>query len=211
VNNHLNKAVTRRLFIPLIAIVLSVSACTTVPSLNETETNATRTYAEHIAISGRLSLRYEVRGSNQSSHGSFSWEQNADNTSIQLRSPLGQTVAVIEMNAQQARLLRGGQPAIASDNADTLIQEVLGWPLPIGGLKNWLQGFVLGATGQLVAVKPSDAAVTVNTIDGWQIQYQQWQADQDHSLHPKRIDLTRYTEEAGTVMIRIVIDEWRTH
>jgi outer membrane lipoprotein LolB len=48
----------------------------------------------------------------------------------------------------------------------------------------------------------------VATRDGWRIRYAGWQ-DDTPPTRPKRIDLERYTAQAGDVSIRIVIDKWQ--
>jgi outer membrane lipoprotein LolB len=49
------------------------------------------------------------------------------------------------------------------------------------------------------------------TPDGWTLTYGEWQDDAANTVqnHPKRIDLSRDTKQAGPVSIRIVIDKWQ--
>ena len=157
-----------------------------------------------IDIGGRLSVRYQKDGHEEAVHGSFTWSQRLGHTLITLLSPLGQTLATIELTPGQATLTQTGQPVRREPDADALAQNALGWPLPVAGLGDWLQGFTVDGAGHALALSPADTA-TIRTRDGWQLLYPSW----DGERHPRRIDLARNTSEAGDVAIRIVIDSWQ--
>jgi outer membrane lipoprotein LolB len=176
---------------------------------------ALQTYRQSIALEGRLSLRYQQNREDRSVHGSFVWTQTPRQTTLRLLSPLGQTIAVIELQPGLATLTQAGQPPRSAPDVNLLTEQTLGWPLPIAGLRDWLQGFATDADGKpFIAQEPadSDVPVTVTTQDGWRIQYVNWQAANTTATGssgsmPKRIDLERSTAQAGEVAIRIVIDK----
>lgn len=178
------------------------------PGTEAAQSAATRAYRDAIDLSGRLSVRYQNGGRDEALHGSFVWAQHPDRTNITLLSPLGQTMAMIDVTPGGATLTQSGQPVRAAANADALAAEALGWPLPIAGLRHWLQGFAVDANGGKFIATPQ--ATDVATRDGWKIRYVDWQNDGPQAqIRPKRIDLARYTEQAGDVSIRIVIDNWQ--
>lgn len=178
-----------------------------VPKVQDTAESPARTYQQAINLSGRLSVRYEGRSGEEALHGKFEWSQDADRTVVTLFSPLGQAVARIEMSPAGATLVQGGQPARSAENVDALTAETLGWPLPVGGLRAWLQGFAVDASGKRFSANPR--MHTVTTQDGWRIAYPAWTEDGSMPLRPRRIDLARWTREAGNVAMRIVIDTWQ--
>lgn len=167
---------------------------------------ATRAYQENINLSGRLSVRYQRDGKDESLHGNFTWAQTPAQTHIALLSPLGQTVASIAITPEGASLQQSGDvpPRMAPD-VDELVAVSLGWPLPIAGLRYWLQGLGTDASGNAFIASPQIPDVT--TKDGWRLRYVSWQ--DDNPGRPKRIDLERWTPQAGDVAIRIVIDTWQ--
>jgi outer membrane lipoprotein LolB len=201
---------SRRSCLSLLAATLFIAGCSTVPVASNQQLQSTRIYAKQAEIGGRLSLRYDQRGEPQSSHGSFTWSQQLARTDVALLSPLGQTVATIAITPAMATLTQSGRTPESAPDADSLIQNVIGWPLPINGLQNWLQGFWIDRQGKRIAVTPSNDPVTITTPDNWRIHYVSWEADEQQRLRPKRIDLSRDTQQAGTVAIRIVIDTWQT-
>ncbi|QAU33385.1 lipoprotein insertase outer membrane protein LolB [Janthinobacterium sp. 17J80-10] len=170
-----------------------------------------RPYAEAIELAGRLSVQYRRGNTDEALHGSFSWSQTPQRTLVTLLSPLGQTLAVIEVQPGSATLTQAGQPPQAAPDADALAQTALGWPLPVAGLRTWLQGFAQDARGQRWIAPPASGS-TVTTPDGWHIVYASWQQDnRDATARPRRIDLARQTQEAGPVSLRIVIDHWQAN
>ncbi|RJG03592.1 lipoprotein insertase outer membrane protein LolB [Noviherbaspirillum sedimenti] len=172
---------------------------------------APRAYLDTIELAGRLSVQYRRGGADEALHGSFSWSQTPQRTLLTLFSPLGQTLAVIEVQAGGASLTQAGQaPKVAAD-ADALAQTALGWPLPVAGLRDWLQGFARDARSQ-PWVAPAEPGSAVSTPDGWRIVYTSWQqAGAADAVRPRRIDLARQTAEAGPVSLRIVIDNWQAN
>ncbi|MFD2270583.1 lipoprotein insertase outer membrane protein LolB [Undibacterium arcticum] len=106
---------------------------------------------------------------------------------------------------------QGRARAARAADVDALAADALGWPLPVAGLREWLQGFATNVDGRrFIASAQNDS---VNTRDGWRIRYVSWQDEPDRNgatiTHPKRIDLARSTAQAGEVSMRIVIDSWQ--
>lgn len=187
----------------------------TTPSAVQAE--PARVYHRAIEITGRLSLRYDRNGAEQAIDGKFSWNQALDMTRITLLTPFGQTLATIEITPSGSVLRQANQPVRSEADVDTLTASTLGWPLPVAGLRDWLQGFARNERGALY-VATADAAgdaAWVRTADGWLIHYPVWEIDaagpsgMPALSRPKRIDLQRQTSQAGKVALRIVIDQWQ--
>ena len=190
-----------------------------------------RTYRDAIELNGRLSVRYQRNGREEALHGSFTWAQTARQATVTILSPLGQTLATIEVTPDHSSLTQAGRPPRVAADVDALAADALGWPLPVAGLRDWLQGFAIDGSGHRVIATPS-TTTTVATAEGWRIHYASWQNDnltandpaagdsvtgdsvtgtQATHNHPKRIDLERGTAQAGEVSIRIMIDGWQAH
>lgn len=197
------------------ALALLLGGCASfIPPVTVEQKSATeeaqRVYREKITLGGRLSIRYQGTRQEEAMHGSFLWQQTPAHTTVTLLSPLGQTIALIEVDAEGATL-KNGQSTRAAADVDALTADTLGWPLPVAGLRHWLQGFGMDSYGRHFIATPQDAGIT--THDGWRIHYTNWenQTDLSATRRPKRIDLARVTDQAGNVSLRIVIDTWQTH
>ncbi len=194
-------------------MALAIGGCSTFQQTGNgaTATNvvsgAARQYHQLIDLSGRLSARYEQNSKEQAIHCNFTWSQNATETIVTLLSPLGQILATINISADQATLAQAGQPIRSASNVDALTLQTLGWPLPIAGLSDWLQGSGRNDSGQCFVATPATDRYNVTTDDNWRLQYTNWQIRSDAAdSYPKRIDLVRNANQAGDVAIRIVID-----
>ncbi len=187
----------RRLFLLSAALALAALAgCTSVTPLP----GGTRSYVDELTLAGRLSVRYPVKDKTQSLQGKFLWSQRRDGTDIELYSPLGQTLARITIAPGLATLEQSGGERRQAASADLLTEEALGWPLPVNGMRYWLQGFARDAGGRLQAAMPQGPEQLES--DGWRLSYPSWQASGQVAV-PKRIDA-----QLGEIVLRFVIDDW---
>ncbi len=146
------------------------------------------TQAAH-AYTGRFAVRYDDRlGKQQNAYGNFEWHETGNAITLELRSPLGQTLAVVRSSPQNASLeMPGRAPRFAAD-VGQLMQDTLGFALPLDGLRYWM----------LPQPSPSSPADVTRAggshlkqirQDGWTIDYVAY-ADAPAS-GVKRMNLTR--------------------
>jgi outer membrane lipoprotein LolB len=180
----------------VLALALLAGCATQPPS-----SSRVAAYSETIELSGRISVNYQKEGNSESLSGKFNWQQSAQRTSVSLASPLGQTIAVIEVTPGVARLTQAGQPPREAADIDALTAQALGWPLPVSGLRDWLQGHAVSSDGSRFRASPQHNSVI--TRDGWRVHFISWQDETALLPQPKRIDAERVSE----VALRIVIDD----
>lgn len=182
--------------------VLALAGCATAPSGPLSSVHVAP-YSETQELRGSMSANFTRDGNRESLTGNFEWRQSAARTDITLSSQLGQTIAVIAVTPEGATLNDGKNPPRSARDINQLSREALGWPLPVAGLRDWLQGHAIGADGKPFVASP--AVSSVKTRDGWQLSYVSWQ-DGSMPPKPKRIDVERRTGETiDDISIRIVI------
>lgn len=198
-----------------LALIWLVGGCAALAPTAPTATPPTtaapsRLYHESIELAGRLSVQFQRDSRDEAVHGSFTWSQTPDRTLVTLLSPLGQTIAIIDVTPGRATLTQAGQAARTAADADALAASTLGWPLPIAGLRDWLQAIAIDAQGRRWSAPPQPGA-EVTTQDGWRIVYASWRDDAPAASlpPPRRIDLSRQTAQAGNVAIRLIVDSWQ--
>jgi len=162
---------TRRFAILALAATVLTGCATSTANLSTATVGA---YRETIDLAGRLSVNYQKDGRAESISGSFNWEQRPGTIDVTLMSPLGQTVAAINVTPGSATLTQAGQEPRTAADIDSLTQQTLGWPLPVSGLRDWLQGYAVDAQGQRFRASPASNSVT--TEDGWRLRFIDWQA-----------------------------------
>lgn len=151
-------------------------------------------------LNGRISVSYQ--GTRQSA--GLRWTHTAQSDDILLLAPLGQTAARVHRDAHKATL-DDGNKHYQADNAETLMQQVLGWYLPLGVLHHWVLG--LAETGSPAQIeRDGNGQITVLRQNGWEIRYLRYaaasNAPEADSL-PTRLQLSR-----GDLQMQLLIDEW---
>ena len=110
-------------------LVIALGACaTTPPSAPE------RSYA------GRFSAMAVSGERRDSVSGRFLIEIRGQQQLIELATPVGTTLARIEIEPGRATVTDGKLLGVSGPNADELVEQALGWRLPVAGLSHWLEG-----------------------------------------------------------------------
>ncbi len=148
------------------------------------------------AFSGRVSVK---QGEHRDSAG-LRWVHRAPEDEILLLAPLGQTVARIHRDVQEVTLEAGGKRYAAQD-MEALMQQVLGWQLPLSGLRYWVTALPApeGLSGM---ERNGNGQVSVLRQQGWEIRYTRYAAAMPDAL-PLRLSLKREDLE-----VLLLIDEW---
>lgn len=107
---------------------------------------------------------------------------------LDLKTPLGGTIARIEKTQENVQLKVLGQEAIEAQNIDQLLLNTLGFTVPIDGLSYWIKGQV--DPSMTSKVQPSQGPLKCIEQNGWTIEIVSRNPDQS----PKRLRMSR----AGT-------------
>lgn len=165
-------------------------------------------YRDAIDLSGRLSVNYQKEGQPQSLNGKFEWVQKPGRIDVSLFNPLGQTVAEISVTPQAATLTESNRPPRTAPDIDSLTSQALGWPLPVSGLRDWMQGYATDAQGKRFTASPVNNSVV--TQDGWRLKFATWQdqpAGSTAAPMPQRIDVARGSAADGDALdIHVILD-----
>ncbi|QWE16516.1 outer membrane lipoprotein LolB [Polynucleobacter sp. AP-Nino-20-G2] len=157
-----------------------------------------------VGLKGTWDGRFAVKvtglteGTNQGGSGGFTLTQDALTDVLEIRNPMGGSIAKITIKPGEASLERDGQVITAVD-ADTLIQNALGLPLPARGLSDWLRGQTRPGSNASVE-RNAKGQVSKITQDGWTLNYNWGNA---RSL--ERLTMTR-SSNIGSIDIRLVFD-----
>ncbi|CAB3762872.1 membrane protein [Burkholderia sp. MSh2] len=183
---------------------LALAGCaSTPPSASVPAGAALQTAATH-AYHGRFAVRYDDSlGKPQNVYGNFDWQEHGDDVSLELRSPLGQTLAVVRSTPQAASLELPNRPTQYAPDVGDLMQKTLGFALPLEGLRYWLLPTPAPATpAETVRDPADDTHVTQIRQDGWTIDYLAY-ADAP-ATGVKRVNLVRATPPLD---IKLVLDQ----
>jgi outer membrane lipoprotein LolB len=120
------------------SLVLLLGACATFERPQSTDLTRSGRFALTAAWGEGDAARRE------SSNGRFTLHAGKGVQVLDLASPLGTTLARVQLDASGAILTTpaggGGVREMRSADVESLTQEVLGFRLPVGGLADWIQG-----------------------------------------------------------------------
>ena len=149
---------------------------------------------------GRFAVKITgiTNSQNQGGSGGFTLTQESLKDILEIRNPMGGSIAKITINPGEATLERDGQVVTAVD-ADTLVQNTLGLPLPARGLSNWLRGETRPGSEASVE-RNTKGQVSAISQDGWNLVYV-W----NNANRLDKLTLTR-SSNIGSIDIRLVFD-----
>ena len=188
------------------AAIVALSGCASVkPQGPSTSNAATAVTAQTTrAYHGRFAVQYvDQNGQQRNAYGLFYWQEHGDTVTLQLRNPLGQTMAIVTSSPSAATLELPNRQPLTADNVSTLMQNALGFALPVEGLRYWLQPSV-APTSKATTEKDPQQETRLKEIqqDGWTIDYLAY-ADAP-AAGVKRVNLAR-TEPP--LDIKLVLDQ----
>jgi outer membrane lipoprotein LolB len=131
------------------------------------------------SLAGRIAARYR----SEAFTGNIAWRHAKTGDELLITTPTGQGVAQI-VRQGDAVLLKTAEPReYRAADSESLTERVLGFPVPIEGLAEWVQG------------KPAPEL----EARGWRVEYQEY----DEQRRPRRMRLTYQGIE-----LRLAIAQW---
>jgi outer membrane lipoprotein LolB len=182
--------VARALFACLLALALA--GCATVA-----------TTAPDRLYTGRFSAVASNGDKRETVSGRFSVEVRGDRQTIDLATPLGNTVARVEVGPEGARARGPGIEEVQGLDADALTERMLGWRLPVSGIADWIEG--RPAPGRPSRVEREGSRPVLIEQDGWLVRLAEVFPA---SGRPRVIVLERAaTPLAPGVVLRLIVDD----
>ena len=193
----------------LTLIILALSACSRQGGLEE-DALSEELWAGQQAAAGELQqwnlyARAALRLRGEAYNISLQWQRQADeHFDMLLEAPFGQGVLLVEADGPGRYRLRlpDGQLVINS-SAEALLDEVLGWSLPIAGLDYWVRGVPDPRSQSKYQLDSEGRARTIRQ-DGWEISYRDYFEESSHPALPRRFSLAN-----ERLTLKLVIERWQ--
>lgn len=152
--------------------------------------------------SGRFSATASQGDRRDTVAGRFTLEMRGSQQTVDLATPLGSTVARIEVGPDGARASGPGLQETHGPDAEALAEQLLGWRLPVSGLPDWLEG--RPAPGRPARVERDGLRPVLIEQDGWTVRLTE---SFEGSTRPRLIVLERAASPlAPGVVLRLVVD-----
>ena len=151
----------------------------------------------HWTLQGKLG----VRAPHESGSGTLFWLQQQDQYDIRLSGPLGRGATRIQGSDAGVTLEIAGQPPATADSAEALLEQQIGWRLPVEHLLWWVRGLPAPDSPSRLQLNP-DSQLARLAQAGWTVEYSRYQQVEGLTL-PQRLQLSGHD-----VLLTLVITRW---
>jgi outer membrane lipoprotein LolB len=148
-------------------------------------------------FSGRLA----VATGDQGFSGGIDWLEQAAQSTLQLRGPLGLASVQAQFDHQTLSLRLGDGTELRGPFAREALSQALGFDPPLASLAYWLRGCDDPATSADTALDEQNRLASL-VQQGWQVSYESYQRHGELWL-PQRLTLRR-----DAVRLRLLIQNW---
>ena len=179
-------------------LVLFVAGCASAPS-GQLALRPPLAEQQPFVLNGRISVKHD----GERSSANIRWTHHAEEDDILLMAPLGYTVARIR-SGRQSVMLDTADKQYTARNTGELTENVLGWYLPLAGLRYWVLALP-EPDGKAIIEHDAHGQTRSIQQDGWEIHYTRYAAPASDSL-PLRI-----TAQREGLELQLVIDQWEIH
>lgn len=139
-------------------------------------------------------------------HVGIRWQRDREGFVILLEAPFGQGVFRVESASTGPHPYRLSLPdgrVLGSDSPEALLDEVIGWSIPISGLEYWIRGIPRPETGYSHRIG-ADGRLQSLRQDSWSIHYLDYFSSQEPPQLPRRMRL-----EHSDITLKLVVERWQ--
>jgi outer membrane lipoprotein LolB len=139
---------------------------------------------DHWVLQGKIGVSGEVNGKKDGGSGTLTWTQNGDNYEFVVRGPVGSKSFKLTVTPVGATLegLDGGPQR--SPDVESLVQNALGWHVPLRDLRAWVLGTRADA-GPAELTFGDNGLPSMLTQDGWTVSYPAWDTTREPAVPSK--------------------------
>ena len=186
---------SRHRVLALSFLVAVLSGCATRQPIADLP--ASNAAIESFALKGRVGVNVEGRGYS----ATVQWRHVPLSDSMRLLVPaVGSVIAEIEADRNGATLTTGDKKVYKSGDVQSLTREVLGWDLPLSGLRYWVTGRADPGFPLQSETRDAKNRYAGFVQNEWHIDYLEYFGD---SALPSRLALVH-----DQLRLRLVVENW---
>jgi outer membrane lipoprotein LolB len=193
----------------LALVILALPACSRLGGLAE-DSARQELWADQQVTAGEMTqwnlyARAVLRLRGEAYNISIQWQRETDDQfEMLLEAPFGQGVLQIDaVGPGRYRLRLPDGRLVTNSSVEALLDEVVGWSLPIGGLDYWVRGV---PDPRSVSSHRLDSEGRARYIlqDGWDITYIDYFEDSRRPALPRRLSLAN-----DQLTLKLAIERWQ--
>jgi outer membrane lipoprotein LolB len=195
-------------FVFLAYTAVAIAGCSQFGGLSDKQQAQERWAARQQALldfdSWDIHARAAIKLKGEAYNIGIRWQRQAQNSKILLEAPFGQGVFRIESSAGGTYRLRLPDGRVSANRtAEVLLEEMIGWSLPISGLEYWIRGMPRPDSAYTHRLDQAGRARSISQ-DRWAIDYLDYFPGQEDPQLPRRIKLV-----SESVTLKLVVERWQ--
>lgn len=158
-------------------------------------------HTDHWVLQGKIGVSGQVNGKQDGGSGTLTWTQNGDSYDFVVRGPIGSKSFKLSVTPDGAVLegLEGGPQR--NPNPEVLVQNALGWHVPLRDLRAWVLG-LRADSGPAELTFGADGLPSVLAQDGWNVSYPAWNTARQPAV-PNKV-----FAENPPYKVRLSVESW---
>ncbi|MFT4562421.1 MAG: outer membrane lipoprotein LolB [Gammaproteobacteria bacterium] len=185
----------------LAALVAGCAGPATVPPLR-TESVSRPTDGVESIQNWRAEGRVAIQRANEGWNAKLRWQKNAETYQLRLIAPFGRGTYQIAGDSKQVVMITPNGDHFESTDARSLMEEQLGWSIPLDGAQYWLRGLA-APDSEPTSVMVDDAGLLTD------MQQSGWRISVLKRLHVDGFDLpAKLYFHYQDLKVRIAISAW---
>jgi len=154
-------------------------------------------------VAWELSARFSIQLEEEGWNAALQWRQEQDQYNIRVAAPFGRGTVEVSGDDDEVILRTPENRIYKNDDVDLLVQENLGWELPVSFLAFWIRGLPAPGTGHGVTGLDDAGRLSYLSQSGWTVRYGRYTSSYGFDV-PQRM-----TVEGGGLKLRLSIHEWK--
>ena len=200
------KQVTLRKPLSLIFVFLVLNACSGV-SVKDPLPDKEVVYEERAVILGTMvewSLvgRISLDDGDRGGSGKLQWQVKAGNSELDFHGAMGRGAWHLQIGPEAAILKEANGIEQIAPGVDSLIQDRMGWPIPVEALQWWVRGLAAPGDSAQKELDPNGLLISLDQF-GWKVNFGRYDSTTGISL-PKRLNATR-----DNYRVKLAVSRWQ--
>ena len=192
-----------------LSLLILLAACATVSQHRPADPNAAWARRQSLldnqqkwALNGKLAVVANQEGW----YAGLRWQQNGPHFQIDLLDSFGRVVVRIKSGAAGVALIQRDGSTTTAPDAESLMQKLYGWALPVSGLRYWVLGIpgpgrASGTPAGRERIDDYGRLAELNQA-GWAVDYKRYQSTD-------LIDLPEEIMVFGhELRVKLIVSEW---
>ncbi len=162
----------------------------------------------------QLNAKVGVVIDGKSEQANLNWESSSDSSGetynrVKLFGPFGAGAIRLEYGSDLATLTDNKGRRYQGREPEKLIQDIVGWPLPIDALSYWLFAQPEPASGYRYQLS-DDGRLSTLEQRGWRIEFKDWREFDGQELPRKVFAYKTFAQDRrGDVSVKLITKSWR--